>query len=284
MTKISHSLKIDHLSASQLILYLQCSLKYRFQYLDKLVKPFKSAGLAFGSVIHSALDWFHRQKVNGNGATLEMLLKVFETDWFSQCVEADIRFKDKEMGTGLVVMGRQMLTQYFQTYKEMPVGAEIPFSLPLTEPVTGEVLGPNLEGRLDLAEKDAVVEFKTSAQTLNAQDLKDSLQLTCYGYAYRMLFHKEPRSFRVVDFVKTKTPKMVVLQATREEKDYRKLFYLAKEVLRGIDSGIFYPNPSFKCKDCEYEDPCQAWLGNENNHHYYHLDTKGGFHETDQYI
>jgi putative RecB family exonuclease len=277
----AHSPKIDHLSASQLTLYLQCSLKYRFQYLDKLPKPFKPAGLAFGSVIHSALDWFHKQKVNGNGVTLEMLIKIFDADWFSQCVEAEVRFKDKEAGAGLIEMGRQMLTQYFQTYKEMPVGAEIPFSLPLVEPVTGEVLGPSLEGRLDLAERDAVVEFKTSAQTLNAQDLKDSLQLTCYGYAYRMLFQKEPKILRVVDFVKTKTPKMVMLQATREERDYRKLFYVAKEVLRGIDSGVFYPNASFKCKDCEYEGPCQAWLGNENNHQ---PDKKGGSHETDRYI
>ncbi len=274
--------RIEHLSASQLILYLQCSLKYRFQYIDKLPRPFKSASLAFGSVIHSSLDWFHRQKVNGNGINLEMLLKVFETDWFSECVETDIRYKDKETAAFLVSIGTQMLTQYFQAYKEMPVGAEIPFSLPLVEPITGEALGPNLIGRIDLAEQDAIVEFKTSAQTLNAQDFKDSLQLTCYGYAYRMLFQKEPKTFRVVDFVKTKTPKMVVLQATREEKDYRKLFYLAKEIVRGIDTGIFYPNPSFKCKDCEYEGHCQTWLGNGTNHD--RIEKKGDFHATDQHI
>lgn len=275
-----HSPKIDHVSASQILLYLQCSLKYRFQYVDKLPRLFQSSGLAFGSVIHSTLDWFHKQKVNGNGVTLEMLLKVFKTDWFSQCVERDIRYKERETDAELLAMGMQMLTQYFQAYREMPVGAEVPFSLPLIEPMTGEVLGPNLEGRLDLAEQDAVVEFKTSAQTLTAQDLKDSLQLTCYGYAYRMLFQEEPKVLRVVDFVKTKVPRMVVLQTTREEKDYRKLFYIAKEVLRGMDSGIFYPNPSFKCKGCEYEGPCQVWFGNENNHS---PDSKGGFHEKDQH-
>ena len=276
-----HSPKIDHLSASQLTLYLQCSLKYRFQYLDNLPKPFRPAGLAFGSAIHSSLDWFHKQKVNGNGVTLDVLLKVFDADWFSQCVEAEVRFKDKDTGPALIEMGRQMLTQYFRAYQEMPVGAEIPFTVPLIEPVTGEVLGPNLEGRLDLAERDAVVEFKTSAQTLNAQDLKDSLQLTCYGYAYRMLFQKEPKIFRVVDFVKTKTPKMVMLQATRGERDYRKLFYVAKEVLHGIESKVFYPNPSFKCKDCEYEEPCLTWLGNEKSRQ---PGKKGGSHETDRYL
>ena len=56
---------MDHLSSSQINLYLLCSLKYKFIYLDKLPKPFKSSGLMFGSAMHSALSWVHKEKING---------------------------------------------------------------------------------------------------------------------------------------------------------------------------------------------------------------------------
>ena len=56
---------MDHLSSSQLNLYLQCSLKYKFQYVDGLPRPCKASGLAFGSALHSALAWFHKELAAG---------------------------------------------------------------------------------------------------------------------------------------------------------------------------------------------------------------------------
>ena len=257
--------EIDHLSASQINLYLQCSLKYRFQYIDKLPMPFKPSGLAFGSVIHSSLDWFHKQKIKGNALSLEKLLKVFEADWFSQKIETEIRYKNGETNKRMLRMGKQMLSQYFHSGQNSPVEAEIPFALPLIEPVTGEVLGPTLEGIMDLIEQDhVVVEFKTSARTMDSQSLKDSLQLTCYSYAYGMLFQKQPRLLKVVNFVKTRAPKMVVLETKREKNDYQRFFHIAKQILLGIQSDVFFPRQSFMCKDCQYEVPCKTWAQKHN--------------------
>ena len=87
-------LKIDHLSASQINLYQQCALKYRFQYVDGLPRPFRPSGLAFGSVIHSALDWFHKEKIRGGEVSLGTLLKMFEADWFSQKIEEEIQAEE----------------------------------------------------------------------------------------------------------------------------------------------------------------------------------------------
>ena len=63
---------IEHLSKSQISLYMDCSLKYKFQYIDNLPKPFKPAGLAFGTSIHSALEWLQgtaqgAQRILGKG-------------------------------------------------------------------------------------------------------------------------------------------------------------------------------------------------------------------------
>jgi putative RecB family exonuclease len=257
---------IEHLSASQINLYTQCSLKYKFQYIDRVPKPFKSSGLAFGSVLHSTLDFFHKEKIRGRNVTLDKVLKIFEVDWFTQKVETQMRYKNGETETELLLQGKQMVTKHFHSYDGRPVASEIPFSLPFIDPVTGEILGPTLNGIIDLIEPDhVVVEFKTTAKTMDEQSAEDSVQLTCYAYAYRMLFRKEPKMLKILNFVKAKNPKIVPLETKRDTRDFKRLFHLAQEILRGIYSGVFIPESSFMCKDCEYEDLCKAWEGNRRS-------------------
>ncbi|MFA6348659.1 MAG: PD-(D/E)XK nuclease family protein [Candidatus Paceibacterota bacterium] len=254
----------DHLSASQINVYLLCGLKYRFQYVDRLPKPFKSSGLAFGSVIHSTIDWFHKHRIEQRQVTLDQLYRILEADWYSQQCEEKIRFKDGEDASKLLVMARELLGLYYHSPLNGMVQAELPFRVPLVNPLTGENLGAPLDGFIDLIEaNDTITEFKTSARSLDADSVDDLLQLTTYSYAYRVLFGRDPQRLKVVNFVKTRTPKLNVLDAAaRKPQDYARLFHLAKEVLRGIRSGIFFPRQSFICNDCEYERPCGEWKGN----------------------
>ena len=51
----------------------------------------------------------------------------------------------------------------------------------------GERLDVNIEGYIDLIEKDdAITEFKTSNQAMNQNDVDDHIQLTAYSYAYQI--------------------------------------------------------------------------------------------------
>jgi putative RecB family exonuclease len=251
---------MDHLSSSQITLYLQCSLKYRFQYIDRLPKPFRSSGLAFGSAVHSALAWLHREKMKGSEAGVEKLYKIFDADWFSQRVESEIRYKDGEEEMKLLVMGREILGLYLQQPAFKIRGSEVPFTIPFR--MNGERLSVNLEGIFDLIEEDdMIVEFKTSGQIMNQKDADDHLQLTAYAYAYEQLYHRSPKLLRIVDFVKNRKPRIVVLETKRKQADYQRFFYLAREVLKGISTKVFFPRTGFWCKDCEYEWPCRAWEG-----------------------
>jgi CRISPR/Cas system-associated exonuclease Cas4 (RecB family) len=255
---------IDHLSASQINLYIQCGLKYRFQYVDRAPRPFKSSGLVFGSAIHSTIEWFHKQRKMGKQVSLEKLYKILESDWFCQRVEDEVRYREGEEEKKLILTAKEILGLYFNSPLDGVVDAEFPFRVPLVHHRSGKSLEVGLEGFIDLIEEgDIVTEFKTSARSMDPQNTGDILQLTIYSYAYKTLFGKEPKLLRVVNFVKTRTPKMVILETGREMKDYERLYYLAQEVLRGIRSGIFFPRQSFMCKDCEYEILCQQWEGNE---------------------
>jgi putative RecB family exonuclease len=252
----------DHLSNSQITLYLQCSLKYKFHYIDELPKPFKPSGLAWGSAIHSALSWFHKQRMAGKPVTLERFLRVFETDWYCQTVETEIRYRDGEDEMKLVLLAKEMLALYFHQGHNGAKGSEIPFVVPLVNLSNGEEMGINLEGFIDLLETDdTIVEFKTSAQTMDPKDVEDLMQLTAYSYAFELLHQRPPKLIKLVNFVKAKKPKIIVHETHRSQEDYHRLFYLAKQVLKGIKSGIFFPRPSFWCKGCEYGEPCRAWDG-----------------------
>lgn len=250
----------DHLSVSQIILYSQCSLKYRFQYIDKLPKPFKAAGLAFGSAIHSAISWLHNEQMDGKTVTLARLYKIFEADWYSQTVETEIRYKNGDDAARLIMQGREILGLYFQNPVENAEATDAGFTVPLVHPENGHGLSVPLEGFMDLVEKgDGIVEFKTSAQSMNQKDVDDHIQLTAYGYAYERLHQRPPKSYKIIDFVKTKSPKMIVLETTRRKEDYARFYGIASQVLKGIVGGIFFPKAGFQCADCEYEEPCKMW-------------------------
>jgi CRISPR/Cas system-associated exonuclease Cas4 (RecB family) len=251
-----------HLSNSQIGLYSQCSLKYKFQYVDELPKRFKPSGLAFGSAIHSALAWYHKQMMNGNGVDLSRLHKIFDADWYSLKAEKEIRYKDGEEEMKLTVLGKELLSLYFDLPRKKIKGAEVPFTVPLLNPSNGKTLGIDLEGIIDLVEgDDTITEFKTSAQMMDSQDLENHLQLTIYSYAFERITRKPPKSLKVVDFVKSKKPKMMTLETKRGKDDYERLFFLAGEVLKGIRERVFFPRTGFWCKDCEYAENCKVWKG-----------------------
>jgi putative RecB family exonuclease len=243
-------------------LYLQCPLKYKFLYIDNLPKPFRPSGLAFGGAIHTALAWLHKQRMNGNNISLEKLLKIFDADWYAQKLDTDIRYKNGETETGLAVMAKEMLSLYFNQSYTKPVGAEVSFVLPLVNLSTSERLEVNLEGIIDLIEKDdTITEFKTSSQAMNSGDIEDNIQLTAYGYAYQMLYQRSPRFLKLIDFVKNKKPRIITLEPDPRKLDCQRFFFLARQILKGIKTKVFFPRTSFMCKDCEYGEPCKAWKG-----------------------
>src|SRR3990170_2672171 len=100
---------MDHLSSSQINLYMQCSLKYKFQYVDELPRLGKPPGLAFGSAVHAALAWFHKEKMAGNGVNLEKLFKIFDADWYCQRMDGKVLFEEGDEEERLTVLGRELL-------------------------------------------------------------------------------------------------------------------------------------------------------------------------------
>lgn len=254
---------IDHLSASQIQTYMDCSLKYKFSKIDQLPKPFKSSGLALGSAIHSAVEWLHRRWKQREEVNLGSVLDIFEADWYAQSLD-EIRYSNGDTSEEMVTLGKSLLSVYYENApRDGVLYAELPFRVPLTDRGTGETLDIALDGTFDKIEAgDIVADLKTWSRTLSQDDLASNIQLTAYSYAYRMLFKTNP-TLRFDVLLKTKTPQFKQFFSLRTDADHQSFFHLCKEVYNGIRKEVFFPNPSWKCKDCEYRQICWFWKGKE---------------------
>jgi len=255
----------DHISVSQINLYLMCPLKYRFTYVDQLPRPFKPAALAFGSAVHSAVAWWHRQRMDGIDPEGEEVARIFCADFNAQKVD-NITFKDGASKEALIERGQRMLVAYLKEYQGGPVtSVELPFRVPLVDKETGETLELPLDGVIDLIEEDdTVVELKTAARKFTLLDLTQHLQLTAYSYAYEWLYKRSP-TLRFDCLLKTTRPRLESWQTERRQDDQVRFFHIAKAVTQAIKTKQYYPKPGWLCADCEYYVPCQKWRINPTN-------------------
>ena len=113
------------LSVSQVNAYLACPLKYRFQYVDQIPRPWRVAAMAFGSSIHAAVEWFHRERLAGRTPDVTEVLKIFDADWYAQNLEPLV-FSERESKDGLLSKGREMLQLFdIADQPEAPLGVRV---------------------------------------------------------------------------------------------------------------------------------------------------------------
>jgi len=250
---------MEHISVSQLNVYLMCSLKYRYNYLDKLPKPIKPAELAMGSAMHSAVEWWHRHRMNGVNPGYEQVARIFAADIQAQAMD-EIRFKNGDDLESLLAKGKELLAVYLKEFPgNKPESVEQQFRVPLIDLETGEDLKMPLDGYFDLIEADdTVVELKTASKAYDQTTILQHLQLTAYAYAYQML-HKRPANLRLDVLIKSKNVRMQSFEVARDTQNMVRFFHIAKGVTRAIEDGHFYPNQGWQCPTCEYFGVCRKW-------------------------
>ncbi len=248
-------------SVSQVQTYLGCPLKYRFQYIDQLPKAFRPAALAFGGSIHSAVEWFHRVRMAGEEPALDDVLRVFEADWFAQNLDP-LQFQPGETKEALEAKARAMLQVYMTSVNGCrPAAVEEPFSLEIADPRTGECLGVPFRGIVDLVEDDGtLVDLKTAARATPQEDVERHLQLSTYALAVFLRTGEIPK-LRLDVLLKTSKPRLDRLTTSRTVEELAWVARLIQRTTWAIEEGHFFPNPSWRCSDCEYQLPCQGWRG-----------------------
>ena len=76
------------------------------------------------------------------------------------------------------------------------------------------------------------------------------------------MFGRKPEMLVLVNLVKTKTPKIQVLETDTNPEKERKLLHLMFAVNGAVEKEAFYTNPrgSFGCSGCSYALSCEYYM------------------------
>jgi len=249
-----------HFSVSQLVCYLQCPLQYHFQYELGLKWEKTPSAVVLGNSIHKGVEKANQYLMNGGITDKREITSEFHTSWNDSLKEQEIAWKEDP--SELYMKGQQLLDLYCDEMRnERPTEVELPFRLPIIDPKTGLFIQQmDYVGKIDaIFDSDTVVEVKTTGRSPVQQEVDINLQLTLYSWAYRLIYGRPEKTIKVVNLVKTKEPKIVVVETQRTERDHSWLLATTFQVIRAIEQKLFYPNPigGFGCFNCQYQEHCK---------------------------
>jgi len=235
---------------------LSCPYKYYLQYVERRGWDIIPSSVTFGTAIHESLSSFHRALMNGG--VKENLVDSFKTSFTE--ASSDAVFKDEDEFDELLEKGQMLIAEYTDKFSHIrPSEVEMEFRLPLVNTFTGELSDKDLVGKIDMIANDEIYEIKTGSSLLPKASPDENLQLILYGWAFKMLYGIAPKKLVLVNLVKTKQPKVQVLDTTIDSQKERKLMHLMFKVNEAIEKEIFYPNPRgmFGCSGCSYSLSCE---------------------------
>lgn len=262
-----------HISHSQIFAYSNCSLKYRFKYVEQRPAERISIALPFGTAMHSALELFYRTFMKSR--QYERIVAI--TERFSTCLELDLENagapviykKEAPDRDSVLNLGREMLKAFYETVNMDAyeiVAVELPLSATLYTD-EGEPTDFKVFGILDLVLREKsgeilVVDNKTAAKPMAQATADDDNQMTAYSYllaSNRYVFPSAEVRCRFDVLRKLKTPKLEHVFTVRTAVHRKRFARIANGVLAGIDAQVFLPQPSWMCSDCSYADACKTW-------------------------
>lgn len=258
--------EILKISKSQLTTYLQCPRKYKFQYVEGRPWEFLPSALLFGRAIHEAIALFYVQlKEEGKTPSSEELINRFHSSWEEGAANELVRYTAKENEEDLRQTGEKILKLFREKAQPRRIlGVEMPFTVDLVHPDTGEISDVKLIGYLDLVEEDddghpIVVETKTAAKKYS--DRQGNSQLNGFTYAYALkqmglVSAEDSLLFRYDILTKTKTPAFQQIFFVRDSSDDHRFLRQIHEVLHAIENEVFFANYGWWCDGCPFQTAC----------------------------
>jgi len=252
-----------HLSYSQISTYMQCGLKYRFNYIDRLEPEFTPSALHFGRAIHSSIQAFLQSSLEADPLRADQLVDIYREEW--RGVDGPpVRYSRRESEESLYNTARQILTVFTEQHDPAieVIAVEEAFTLDLAaiaEDFPQDI--PPLTGYVDAILKNgstALVDYKTSSRKPNGD--VNAMQLVAYSLAAsRLGYDPNELQYRYDYLLKTAKPELVSCPVAIDDNDRRRLLKTTAKVWKGIQSSIFYPNPSYLCSSCPYQRHCNDW-------------------------
>jgi RecB family exonuclease len=243
------------LSYSALDSFQNCSLKYKFQNIDKLKEP-KSKEAVFGTLVHGTLKFIHTPSLLP--PKLEDALDYFSKNWNSDVFENELEERSA------FSMGVAMIQEYYKknTIADYNiVDLESRFAVEIKNPKDGAT--HIISGIIDRIDKTddgyEIIDYKTTKKMPSQDKVDNDLQLSVYLNAFLARYPKE------IDRLDKVTVSLYYLthgvklssQRTLEQLVAAKQLFL--DVIAEIEKGVFVPNVTPLCDWCGFQKICPMW-------------------------
>jgi putative RecB family exonuclease len=252
-----------HLSYSQINSYMTCPLKYRFSYIEGLVPDFTPSALHFGRAIHSGIQAFLQSSLEADPLRADQLVDIYHEEWRG-LDGPPVRYSKRESEESLFNTARQIFTVFTEQHDPAieVIAVEEAFTLDLvalSEDCPRDM--PPLTGYVDAILKNGstvLVDYKTSSRKPNGD--VNAMQLVAYSLAASDLgYDPNEIQYRYEYLLKTANPELVQRPVVIDDNDRRRFLKTTTTVWKGIQSSVFYPNPSYLCSSCGFQRHCNDW-------------------------
>ena len=243
------------ISYSALDTFQNCSLKYKFQNIDKIKEP-KSKEAVFGTLVHATLKFIHAPSLIQ--PSLEEALDFFSKNWNSDVFEVEMEERNA------FSQGVAMIQQYYKTNNPSDytiVDLESRFAIEIANKKTGA--NHIISGIIDRIDKTEdgyeIIDYKTTKKMPSQEKVDNDLQLSVYLNAFLARYPKEAARLDKVTVSLYYLKHGVKLSSTRSLGQLETAKQLFLDVISEIEKGDFVPNVTPLCDWCGFQKFCPMW-------------------------
>ncbi len=180
--------ELTKFTPSMLTSYLQCPLAFYYQYIAQIKLPTPQIHFAFGSAIHEAIDAMYQGQ-----NVIESFKQSFD---ITRLLDNEKTLYDEYLKLGI-----EMLTNYLKEHEILSKlydlndgNSELYIKRKLINPLTNEESSLPMSGRIDrLTKSGIIIDYKTSKNKWNPDDISSKLQTDLYNLWYFSEYKKVPK-------------------------------------------------------------------------------------------
>lgn len=233
------------ISYSSLDTFNTCSLKYKFQEVDRIKIP-KNKFAVFGTLMHNALRYLHSTTPL---PTLEILEKFYRDNWNKEVYLSE----EDEMID--FQQGLRILRQYYKTTdftSNAPIGLETYFEAPIND-------NHSLSGKIDRIDRFPdggfeIIDYKTSRQIPSQEAIDSNLQLSIYAMGLLKRWPDiDPAKIKLSLYFLKHGMKLSSFRTRGQLQDTKTQIL---DIVKQIEKQEFKPMPNALCDWCGYQRHC----------------------------
>lgn len=236
------------LSASSIKTFLQCWLKYYYQYEDKKPKEGKADHLALGVAVHEALEYVFNVVSKRNEPldkeTYEKVLEVFSDSAVKHGLSNISMYQD---GKDLLI---RRLDSIDPAEKVLGLEWRFEFKTPKGTPFTGSI-----DKIIELDEETVVVvDYKTSSLSLTQDEADFDIQLSMYDLAVSLQYPKYKTILLVLDYLKL--PEVISYRTPEQRSTFVGFLDSIHKTICSLEKKDIKATLNAFCGWCEYKNWC----------------------------